>query len=154
MFPFRKTWWGKKATRPNVPDRGTDARSERGPDMTTIATEILAAGPVLVHRPVRDPAPAPAPPVVGMGPFRAPRTTDTAVVATIVVSATKLTENPPPANVIITTPTPTPPAPALQKAVRTIEAVVPVWENARRPKRNTTLGWRGRRTNGSQPKSE
>ena len=120
----------------------------------TAATGILAAGLVLVHHPVpslvRNPAPAQAPPAGGTSHLR--RTTDTTALGAILVSATKRTKKPPPANVIIVTPTL--PARALPRTVRMIEVVAPVWENARRLKRNTTLGWRGRRTNGSQPKSE
>jgi len=112
--------------------------------MTTAATEILAAGLVLVHHPI----PAPA-----QDPLRVPRTTDTtALVETNVISATNRLENPPPANATIITLTLL--ARALPKAVRMAEVVVPVWGNAKRPRRNTTLGWRGRRTNGSQPRSE
>ena len=62
-------------------------------------TETLAVDLLRVHHPVRDPVPAQVPSVAGIILPRVP----TVAVEAVVVSATKWTENLPPANAIIVT---------------------------------------------------
>lgn len=122
-------------THPNVPDRGT---SEEGMDtvMTAVETHGASLHLARVLVPVR------ATLVVGMMMRRVLRATNATVAEAIAVSATKQTEKPPPVNVIIGTKTFRGRllAPGLLWMMRMMEVSIQVQENARKLKRNTTLG--------------
>jgi len=135
---------------PTVPGRSINTRSEEGTDTVTTAIKTLGAGLAPVRLRVRVPAPHQVPTAAGMIPSRAPTAKNTTVAKTAAVSATKH----PPANArVIVTQTLRVPflAHGLLWTMGTIS-----WArgSARKPRRSMTLGWRGRRTNGSQPRSE
>jgi len=141
-------------TCPNLPDRGT--RSEGGIDAAVAATETRVLLRLRVPGPVRDPTSSRVPPAAGMILLRILRPTGTPVAESVAISVTKQTESPPPVDVNIVTLTHHARllAHGLPWMTGVIEVVARVWGNARRPRRNTTLGWKGRRTNGSPPRSE
>lgn len=134
--------------RPNVPGRSISTISEEGSNTVTTAVVTLGAGLACVR--LRVPAQVPA--ATEMMLFRIPGATNATVAKTVAVSAAKQTRNHPPVIVTIVTQALHVRSPA--HSLLWTMTVSWMWGNARKLRRNTTLGWRGRRTSGSQPRSE